>query len=715
MKILLFTLAIICNIFIDANAQTAASADSIISSLVYLPTTEKIDTLLSLSHSPIRGNAMAKECILFAQKAKELALEWNLFDKYAKALELEGVALGALGKPIQAIDSVKKSIEISQNISNDTLMAEGYFSLGNLYEVNDNLPQAINFYKKAQSKFKLLKSHPLKNSVINNLANAYYHAGYYSESLTSHLQDITFNKQNKNEAKLAKGYGNLSLVYKALKNYQKASFYIQQAIETQKKLDLQFDLSISYLSAGSIQRKIKNYDSAFYFNKAALKISNTLKDTIGIAFAYFNIASVHFSKKENAKAIDNYYKAKDIFTDQNYTSKVLVCYNNLSLCYRETGDTKKALMFSQKAYELATDLNNIALLEMVTETVYLTYNELGDYRDALKFRDLNMAYKDSLLNQEKVKEIAKIEANYEIKSRDSEIALLNKNEEISSIKAEESEKIKYFLIIIAILLLFIIGYGYNRYLAQKKIKLALSEANGQLKELNISKNKFFAIIAHDLRNPIAAFNNLTNALVNNFKHLSKEQLLNYLSNLNKSSSQINGLLENLLQWALSQTETLNLDLKEFNLSRVIQKNIDLLAQNAAQKSISFSFSEGKETMAYADPSTIDIVFRNIIANAIKFSNIESKIDINTRLTGEFVEISIKDEGIGMTADEIEMLFDITKDTTKIGASTEKGSGLGLLLCSEYIKKSKGEILVKSIINIGSTFIIKLPRIEQKEA
>ncbi len=710
----LILLLLVC-FSLHSSAQHISKADSVIATLNVYSDIEKIDTLISLAFFPLGNVAKARESIIFAQAAKKLSSEAHLKNKYAKALELEGVALGELGNRAEGIDSIKKSLVISKDIKSDVLLAEGNCSLGILYEESDDLSNAIFYYKLAIKHFDILKNHPNKNLVTNNLANAYYHNGNYSEALTYHLKGLAINEQHNDYKKMAKKYGGLSLVYRALGNYKKANEYVQKAIKIQKKANQNFDLSISYLSAGNIQRKLKKYDSAFYFNKAALHISEALEDTIGIAFAYHNIASVYFSKNEFTKAIDYFIKSNKLFKQAKFNSKVLVGYNNLSICYRHIGKLEKALKYAHKAYVLAEEINNIPLLSMVTETLYETYYAFQNYKQALEYRNLNITFNDSLLNQEKVRELAKIETNYEIKSRDSEIDLLNKKEEIAFIKAEESEKIKYFLLIIAILLLFIIGYIYNRYLAQKKIKTELTNANEQLKELNISKNKFFAIIAHDLRNPITAFNNLTSALVDNFKHLQEDQLVNYLKNLNKSSSQINGLLENLLQWALSRTNNININIKEFDLSDVIQKNIDLLAQNAAQKNISLSFDHPAESTAYGDQSTIDMVFRNIISNAIKFSGKDSEIHIKTSTTDKNVEISIRDEGIGMSIKEVEMLFDITKDTAKIGSSPEKGSGLGLLLSQEYIKKSHGEIRVFSVADKGTTFTIVLPRTQLRAA
>ena len=698
----------------NGSAQYISKGDSVIATLDTYSDIEKIDTLISLAYFPLGNVAKARESIIFAQEAKVLALEHNELEKYAKALELEGIALGTFGKMTEGIDSVKKSMEIGERLENKLLIAQGYFSLGYLYKANDKLLEAIYSYKKSLNLFNQLQNKK-SASVVSNLATACLHAGNYDEALTYYLQAEEIFKVNNDSIHLARIYSGLSMVYEDLGNYPKAFSYVVKAIDLQKEEGQEFSLSISFLSAGSIQKGLENYDSAFYFNQEALNISIALEDTVGIAFAKFNIASVYYNKNELDQSISHYLEAAKLLQDQKYTSKSIMCYTNLSICYLENSDSDNALNFANKALELSKQINNNRYFSSVYKTLYTIYLDRNEYKLALGFRDLQILYKDSLIDEQKVKEIAKIETNYEIKSRDSEISLLNKNKEIAQIKAQENQRVRYFLIVIAFLLLFIIAFIYNRFLAQKKNKLELSEANEQLKELNISKNKFFAIIAHDLRNPIAAFNNLTSALISNFKHLSEEQLLNYLNNLNKSSSKINGLLENLLQWALSQTEALSLEHKDFDLSKVIQKNIDLLAQNAKQKNISFSFNKPSGVVAYADQSTIDIVFRNIISNAIKFSENGGKISIETELTNEEIEIRIKDKGIGMSAGEIEMLFDITKDTASIGSSTEKGSGLGLLLCNEYIKKSNGEINVLSKINEGATVIIKLPRTQPKAA
>jgi signal transduction histidine kinase len=472
---------------------------------------------------------------------------------------------------------------------------------------------------------------------------------------------------------------------------------------------------MSYLSAGNIYRKLEKYDSAFYFNRAALEICAKHDDIVGVAFAHYNIASVHYSLKEYKLSIENYQKATEIFEEGNYVRNLSSCYNSISICYRKLGNNKIAMAYVKKSYTLAKKLDNISLLEDATGNLSNIYKSLGDFKQALIYRDLQMEYKDSLLNKQKLEAIAKVETDYEIKSRDSEITILNKNKELSELKIQEANRVKYSLLVIALLLIILLLIGYNRFLFQKKLKAQLAKKNAQLKDLNASKDKFFAIIAHDLSNPVAAFRNLSTALIENYKALSEEQLLDYLANLKKSSGYLVDLLDNLLQWALSQTKKLHLEFNEFDLSAVIQKNIDLLKQNADQKEISFKYDVNEEMVAYADKSTIDLVFRNIIANGIKFSPNGATIEITSKLTSLNVEVSIKDNGIGMTPEEVDMLFDITKDMTTLGNSTEKGSGLGLILSKEFIKKNGGEISVKSDPEKGSTFIISLPRTQLKAA
>jgi len=247
--------------------------------------------------------------------------------------------------------------------------------------------------------------------------------------------------------------------------------------------------------------------------------------------------------------------------------------------------------------------------------------------------------------------------------------------------------------------------------AKKTISLQNDELEQQRKklhELNASKDKFFSIIAHDLRNPIAGFLNLTEILSENFSSFSEKESKEFIDLMNHASKQLYNLLENLLQWSRSQTGSIPYEPKPIVLKTIAENTIDLLMMNIENKKIKIHIKIDDQCKVYADENMITTVIRNLITNAIKFSNINGLITLRADCVGDSVEISIIDNGVGMKKEDQDKLFQIDKHHTTQGTSNETGSGLGLILCKEFVERNGGNIWVESDLNKGSTFKFTLP-------
>ena len=235
----------------------------------------------------------------------------------------------------------------------------------------------------------------------------------------------------------------------------------------------------------------------------------------------------------------------------------------------------------------------------------------------------------------------------------------------------------------------------------------------KLTELNASKDKFFSIIAHDLRNPIAGFLNLTEILSDNFDVFSEKESKEFIDVMNQASKQLYNLLENLLQWSRSQTDSISFNPRPVSVKRMIDSTIDTLMINIENKEIKINIKAEEKTMVYADENMITTVIRNLLSNAIKFSHPGEPISIRCNQKEDFIEISVIDNGVGINNNDQEKLFKIDQHITTQGTSEEKGSGLGLILCKEFIEKNKGKIRVESELNKGSAFIFSLPKHDEK--
>lgn len=241
----------------------------------------------------------------------------------------------------------------------------------------------------------------------------------------------------------------------------------------------------------------------------------------------------------------------------------------------------------------------------------------------------------------------------------------------------------------------------------------LSKQRDELEKLNATKDKFFAIISHDLKNPFTSLLSITSSLNDSSDELEKSEIAFYLNKIHNSANQIYSLLENLLQWATSHTGRMQFHPTNICLNEIIQNIVALLAMDTEKKQIDIQLAVEKKLIVYADRNMVMTVLRNLINNAIKFSDNQGTILIQSVKEGEKVITSITDNGIGIENNDIKKLFRIDIKTKAIGKSTRKGSGLGLIICKEFIEKNNGVISVKSKIGEGSTFTFSLPAKKQE--
>ncbi|NOZ46535.1 MAG: PAS domain S-box protein [Chlorobi bacterium] len=251
--------------------------------------------------------------------------------------------------------------------------------------------------------------------------------------------------------------------------------------------------------------------------------------------------------------------------------------------------------------------------------------------------------------------------------------------------------------------------GVTRDITKRKIiSNKLYESEKELKKLIATKDKFFSIIAHDLKNPFNALIGFSNLLVENYNEYDDEKKLEFIDLIEKSAVQGYELLQNLLEWARTQTGRIEFNPENVNLNEAINECIDLVSLAKKSKRIEIVNHTSIITMVFADRYMLKSILYNLINNAIKFSEKESQIDIYSEEKNNFIQITVKDTGIGISKENLAKLFKLDESFSTKGTNSEKGTGLGLIICKEFVKRHKGEISVTSELNKGSEFIITLP-------
>jgi two-component system sensor histidine kinase/response regulator len=245
--------------------------------------------------------------------------------------------------------------------------------------------------------------------------------------------------------------------------------------------------------------------------------------------------------------------------------------------------------------------------------------------------------------------------------------------------------------------------------------LEIKQSREKLSELNATKDKFFKIIAHDLRNPFTGIIGLSEnmeRILTSTQTVEIEKILKYSKIIHSSAISAATLLENLLEWAKSQSGKLEIDPKTISIDQVFIKNIELMKGMALKKEIEIE-KQATVDEAFADELLVNTIIRNLLSNALKFTERGGTVTLSSRRSEEWIEISIEDSGIGIDSKNIEKIFRIDSKVTSLGTEKEKGTGLGLLLCKEFVEKQGGKIWVTSVIGQGTTFSFTIPA-ESKE-
>jgi PAS domain S-box-containing protein len=249
--------------------------------------------------------------------------------------------------------------------------------------------------------------------------------------------------------------------------------------------------------------------------------------------------------------------------------------------------------------------------------------------------------------------------------------------------------------------LIILRDASERVMSENK----LNKLNEELAVLNSTKDKFFSIIAHDLRNPLGGILGLSEMLTSDEYELSQEEIHTVTTQINSSAIRLNNLLNNLLDWAWLQTGNIVVKPEKLNLDLIIEEIVQLLQANAISKNISLSFSEKSGSVIFADCNMIKSVIQNLLSNALKFTNEKGSVKIAVRENDGYAKIAISDTGVGIPESRMKKLFRIGEQVSTPGTGKETGTGLGLLLCKELVKKNGGTISVKSEEGNGTIFSV----------
>ena len=246
------------------------------------------------------------------------------------------------------------------------------------------------------------------------------------------------------------------------------------------------------------------------------------------------------------------------------------------------------------------------------------------------------------------------------------------------------------------------------FFQNKKVKQKVEKQNEQLAVLNNTKDKLFAIISHDLRSEISAFQNLNNIFSHHLDQGNNDRLKELVKHVDRSATSVNALMDNLLVWSSSQLDGINMNPKKLNIVEESNQMLSIFEQYASTKKIDILLDIDKNLDVYADENSFHLILRNIVSNAIKFTPSGGKIVINAEKDNHNVIISVSDTGLGISHEKMNSILNNGKTQSSKGTNGERGSGLGLTLVKEFLERNGGKMSIESETNKGTKVKFSLP-------
>lgn len=597
-----------------------------------------------------------------------------------------------------AIEYAKKGIDLADSIGYQKGLAGGYGSLGFAY-IGFDSSKALEYTKKALEIRRQINDEEGISTSLNVLGVIYYYSGDYLLSIEHHLNSIKMKEKFGNKVILATSYNNIALVYMAVEDYDKALEFLYKAVQLRIETNNIRSTGIIKTNIGEIYARIGNYEKAKNYFSESLKINKESASKSSIAYSYYCFANLYVTLKEYENAFNFYDSALVLYTEMDIKNGIANSENGIANVFKIKEDYDSSIYHANIALKLAEKINALDNISKASNSLYYCYQQKGNFKKAFEYLLLNKSIQDSLMNDDKLKKIAKIELDYKIeKMKQEQEQELNKQKTFN----------QYLVIILfsgGVILLVIIRSTRSKKLANQK----LNELNSQLHEANSAKDRFISIIAHDLRGPYQSTLGLSGVLETEFNSLSEDEIKNSISNLNSSLKKQYELLNDLLKWANLHGGNFKITKEKLSLHKSINETFDLLELSAKKKKIILTNTVNNNLYLDADKNMLDLLLRNLISNSIKFSHEEGDVSVSAVEKEKNIQITVSDKGIGIELKELTNLFKIDKHFSRKGTKNEVGSGLGLILCKEIIEKHGGSIWVESEVNKGSRFIFTLPK------
>ena len=598
---------------------------------------------------------------------------------------------------IQIIAS--QALELSKEINYERGILYATYNLASHELYQGNSIKSLEINATITNHPNLTKYPDLGIKIVYDIAQAHFIQSEHPKAFENFLMANYLAEKTQNTTELVRINNNLGTMFLLLGDFDESMFYYDAAREVIDKETPDHIHGIILSNLGYLNMRKNKLEIAKEYLRQGLELAKKTNYSTIIAFNYLTTGEVFSLNKEYEKALEFYEKAEEEYQGNGDKKGISDLYFGLATVHYELGNYALSKEFALKSLDLYKSFKLRSGPEKCSRLLYKLAKYENDFEDSLNYLETAEAYSDSISKEQNKTNLSMLKAKLAFEEEISRLEEKN----LATINTQK-KYIGWSLasLVLAIIIIFLIQRSSKK---RKALNSILADNERELHQTNQTKDKLFSIVGHDLRGPIISLKGLLDVSLN--EEDGEGQFRRFGPKLQKDLEHIHFTLDNLLNWGQTQMKGSKKEPVKVKAKKEIDELSQLFNENLKIKNIAFINSIPENLCIEMDLNHFKIVFRNLISNAIKFTHEGGKITLEGEMLDDKTVIRVKDNGVGISEDNVKKIWDYKEHLSTFGTNSEKGTGLGLMLCKEMVEKNEGTILVDSVNDMGTTFHITL--------
>lgn len=626
----------------------------------------------------------------------------------AEAFYQMGKTLQLAGKHDSAIVYFDKTIELSRDLGRPLTMelgraykSESLNRLGKLQEALDLCTQSLTQIRKTQAK----KEEAI---VLNFLGGINVSLGSMPTATRQYLEALTIADSLQNERLKMEQLNDIGVIYAVQGESEESIVFFERALKAAERIRSHRDYIGTLSNLAYMHSVTNNYDQSIAYYNVALNYNDQYGEQCLHPFIHDGLARL-YERLSQPDSVKKYFE-QVLIEARNCQLKEfeISALQGMGRYYKGRSLIKQSIDQFLTSFEIAQENNFKPLMQISAAELYQTFKQEGDYSMALKYHEIAEALEDSIYNEQNKDEILRLTAKYEFETEKHKIEVEQERQQIQYEAELQSQLLTRNYMIIGLILTVILIFTLWRSYELKR------RSNTVLARLNHEKNELIGVVAHDLRNPLNSILGFSQMLIEDLKEKSGSQH-QFLSRINSSAARMEYMIERVLDVNAIESEKMNLDIRSVDMAVLLDSVVENLRPAAESKYITVESHYARGVFfAEIDENYGIQIFENLISNAIKFSESNKTVGITIMHAVDRIKILVVDNGPGIDEEDIKLLFQRFTKLTARPTANETSTGLGLSIVKKYVNAMGGDIDVKSVKGVGSTFIVSFWRSKEVE-